>query len=304
MGAVVLVIVSQAVGSNATGDTEAELLRAVDRHSSDVTISAILSGVGIALLLFPLLYLFRAALDRSPRMRRQFVGVIIAAPLFLAGSGIVNGIVRQDAASDFVAGKAKADEGAAKDAVQTCRDKRKDDAKSFHSDFPGAKPFKSCIASEIDDNRAQNAIHDASLSGLAVGLGVGGALGFAAALLYTCRYAMRAGLLTRFWGSLGMALGVMSLFPPFFIFTMAYFIYVGLLIAGWVPGGRPPAWAAGEAIPWPTPGEAAPPGESDEAVAGSGRQLSDEPEDATGEAADAASPRQRGERRKRKQRRS
>src|SRR3954471_106723 len=220
MGAVVLVIASQAVGSSASGDTDAELLRAVDQHSSDVTLSALLGGIGIALLLFPLLYLFRAALDRSPPMRRQFVGVIIAAPLFLAGSGIVNGIVRQDAASDFVAGKAEADEGAAKDAVETCREKRSEDSESFRSDFPGANPLKDCVRSEIDDSRAQNAIHDASLSGLAVGLGLGGALGFAAALLYTCRYAMRAGLLTRFWGSLGMALGVMSIFPPFFIFTM------------------------------------------------------------------------------------
>ena len=29
------------------------------------------------------------------------------------------------------------------------------------------------------------------------------------------------------------------------------------LAIGKLPGGRPPAWAAGEAIPWPTPGEKA-----------------------------------------------
>ncbi|MGA1213349.1 MAG: hypothetical protein ACO3ZZ_06405, partial [Solirubrobacterales bacterium] len=27
-----------------------------------------------------------------------------------------------------------------------------------------------------------------------------------------------------------------------------------LLLAGWVPGGRPPAWASGEARPWPKGG--------------------------------------------------
>ena len=34
-------------------------------------------------------------------------------------------------------------------------------------------------------------------------------------------------------------------------------IVVLKLIGGWVPGGRPPAWAAGEAIPWPSPGQKA-----------------------------------------------
>ena len=67
---------------------------------------------------------------------------------------------------------------------------------------------------------------------------------------------MRTGLLTRFWGSLGMALGVAALLL-LVQFTMIWFIYFGLLLLGSLPGGRPPAWAAGEAIPWPTPGEKA-----------------------------------------------
>jgi hypothetical protein len=65
---------------------------------------------------------------------------------------------------------------------------------------------------------------------------------------------MRAGLLTRFWGSLGMALGVAALLS-LVLFTLIWFLYFGLLVAGLVPGGRPPAWAEGKAIPWPTPGE-------------------------------------------------
>src|SRR3712207_7043707 len=47
------------------------------------------------------------------------------------------------------------------------------------------------------------------------------------------------------------------LFPTFFPFTLVWFLSLGMLIAGWVPRGRPPAWAAGEAVPWPTPGEQA-----------------------------------------------
>src|SRR6201747_195820 len=65
---------------------------------------------------------------------------------------------------------------------------------------------------------------------------------------------MRVGLLTRFCGSLGIGVGGAALvvIPPF---TMIFFISFGLLLVGKSPRGRPPAWAAGEAVPWPTPGE-------------------------------------------------
>jgi hypothetical protein len=65
---------------------------------------------------------------------------------------------------------------------------------------------------------------------------------------------MRVGLLSRFWGSLGMALGVAALLL-LVQFCLIFFIYFGLLLVGKLPGGRPPAWAAGEAVPWPSPGQ-------------------------------------------------
>ena len=55
---------------------------------------------------------------------------------------------------------------------------------------------------------------------------------------------MRVGLLTRFWGSLGMALGVSILFLGL-LGMLVFFAAVGALIAGLWPRGRPPAWAAG-----------------------------------------------------------
>ena len=44
-----------------------------------------------------------------------------------------------------------------------------------------------------------------------------------------------------------------------------FIIALGLLVAGFWPRGRPPAWAAGVAVPWPAAGNApnAPP-QSDE----------------------------------------
>ena len=93
-------------------------------------------------------------------------------------------------------------------------------------------------------------------------------------MVYSCLWAMRVGLLSRFWGSLGMALGIAALLL-LVQFVLIVFIYFGLLLLGRVPGGRPPAWAAGEAVPWPTPGENAaaelePQGPGEEAEPGEG----------------------------------
>jgi hypothetical protein len=101
---------------------------------------------------------------------------------------------------------------------------------------------------------------------------------------------MRTGLLTRFWGSLGMALGVAALLLRV-EFTMIWFIYFGFLLLGRLPGGRPPAWDAGEAVPWPTPGEKA----AESLEANEPSDASEQPSLGEGGPAD-------GERRKRKQR--
>jgi hypothetical protein len=54
-----------------------------------------------------------------------------------------------------------------------------------------------------------------------------------------------------------MALGAsMILILPIAVLAMlAWTGFLGLTFVGKVPGGRPPAWDAGKAIPWPRPGE-------------------------------------------------
>ena len=111
------------------------------------------------------------------------------------------------------------------------------------------------LTGEHANKAASEAIDNAPLRPLAAGFGIAGQLGFVVGMFYTSLYAMRTGLLSRFWGSLGMALGAVSFI--FFQFALLWFVYLGLLLLGRVPGGRPPAWAAGEAVPWPTPGEKA-----------------------------------------------
>jgi hypothetical protein len=221
--AAAIVVASQSVGG---GDGESELLRNVDAHRDAQMLSSILQAIGVGLLAAPLYYLFRAARARSDAMRGQLVGVVIAAPLFLAVLAILSGLSTLSAASDFVS-----------------------------NEVPRLMAKGVALSSDRANDVASDTISDAPLRPLAAGFGLGGQIGFVVAMFYTSMYAMRTGLLTRFWGSLGMALGAVSFI--FFQFTLLWFIYLGLLLAGWVPGGKPPAWQSGEAEPWPTPGEKA-----------------------------------------------
>jgi hypothetical protein len=254
--AVVLVIVSSIIIAGVGGTGEAEVLVSIHEESSAVTISSVLEAIGFLMLAAPLYFLFRAALARSGgKMRSQLVGVIVVAPIFLAIGGVLNGIATNEAADTFHKGEAKSTLTAEKGAEE-CRDEeREQGAKKFGEKYDaGASPLKDCESTEQKESAAKNALSEASLRAAATGFGLAGRIGLAVALVYSCLWAMRVGLLTKFWGSFGMALGVAALIL-LVQFCLIFFIYFGLLLVGKLPRGRPPAWAAGEAVPWPTPGE-------------------------------------------------
>jgi uncharacterized membrane protein YgcG len=256
--AAALIIASNVViGGLTNNGHQSAFLVSAHEHAGTVALYAALQGLGFLLLAIPLYFLFRAVAARSDRFRRQLVGVVIAAPVFFAIAAIFTGIVTTDAADKFVAGEVQA-KMTKSEAATECRDELKDKgAKEFGEEWDeGSSPTADCEETEVEDDRAEQALSSSGLQGLGFGFGLAGRLGFAVALLYTCLFAMRVGLLSRFWGSLGMALGVASLIlaPEF---SLIFFIYFGLLTIGKLPGGRPPAWAAGEAVPWPTPGEKA-----------------------------------------------
>lgn len=251
-----LLIAAAFVIGSVNGSGDAELLRAAKEHSSDVTLSSALEAIGFVLLVAPLYFLFRAASSRTDRMRNQLVGLVIAAPLFFAASAVLNAAATNEAADQFSSGQARSTL-TAKEAETECKSDLKDKgAKEFGEEHEatGKTPTEDCVSTKVSNDEATNALSDATYRGVATGFGLGGRLGLAVALFYSCLYGMRTGLLSRFWGSLGMALGVAALLL-LVQFTLIWFIYFGLLLIGKLPGGKPPAWAAGEAIPWPTPGQ-------------------------------------------------
>ena len=286
MGGVALVAVSYIYAGTQipSGDGLASYLTKAESHRDTVIIANILQAIGLSMLAAPLVYMFLACVNRSERVKTGLLGVMIVAPIFLGAASITNAVSTLDAATAFK------NEGVERTA--TCVSDKNAEAKT--SD-PDSTQSAEDIQKDCADQAAEDVRNDNNGGGLTVGLGLAGAIGFAIAVVYVSLWSMRLGLLTRFWGSLGMALGAVSFL--FLQFTLLWFIFIGLLIVGWIPKGRPPAWAAGEAMPWLLPGEQL--DEDDDVIDGTGEPVEDDLSPAeAGPEAEAL-----GERIKRKKRR-
>lgn len=82
-----------------------------------------------------------------------------------------------------------------------------------------------------------------------------GAVTLGAGFILVSLHAMRAGLLTRFMGILGMLAGALTLLPiasPVPVVQCFWLSGLALLLLGRWPGGDPPAWVTGRAEPWPS----------------------------------------------------
>lgn len=141
-------------------------------------------------------------------------------------------------------------------------------------------------------------------------VGLIGSLLLAVGFVLVALNAMRVGLLTRFGGFLGMAAAAASLLlvgsAPALLIEVFWLLSTAFLLAGRWPSGDPPAWRAGQAVPWPSSAELR---EQRLAARGQGRQGQKQggrrPVAAparTGNGAAASSARPAGAKRKRKRR--
>jgi hypothetical protein len=241
------------------GDANFEGLTEAHDKSSAIWLSGVMTLVGYGLITGPLLYLFRAVQGRSERVRNQFIGLVFIGPILLGLAGMALAAGTQQAANTYLDGKADSTLSP-KEARSECREEKKDKgakefAEKFEADSPAGE-LSACRDQKEEEDLASNAIKDSSIVTAGQFMGFVGGLSLVVALFYTGLWSLRTGLLSRFWGSLGMAVGVAALIglTPL---ALLWFIYLGFLLLGRVPGGKPPAWAAGEAIPWPTPGQKA-----------------------------------------------
>jgi hypothetical protein len=237
-------------------DGTADRLAVFPDESSEVLLLLALQATSIVFFIAPLVSLFQSVRNRNEGFRMGLIGLAIAGPLFFAASLVVSYFAIDSAAAVF-------------------------------------DPNAVDAGADIDE-AAADVVREQDAASVSSGLGFAGQLGLAFIVVYTSLNAMRVGLLTRFWGTLGMALGVgiILLGQPA---LLAFFLAMSMLVGRLWPGGRPPAWDAGVAMPWPKPGEeqAAEPSEEETA----------QPEDFEGTATEVSSderPARRDNKRKRK----
>lgn len=111
------------------------------------------------------------------------------------------------------------------------------------------------------DARAEDMLREGVGAYVGFGYGANIALGFA--LVMISLNAMRAGVLSRFTGVLGIILGALYVLPlgPTPLVQVFWFGALGMLFLDRWPGGRGPAWEAMDEVPWPTAAQIAAHGE-------------------------------------------
>jgi MFS family permease len=276
-----LIAASLPLQPSAGGDNDAERLTKFHDQSTELIVGQGIL-IGIAILLFiPLLYvLIRSVVGRTERVRRGMVALAFVGPVLFAVSGFLVASGLSDVADQFVE-QAPAKEQQARERAQSPPQSGKATTTpqaTTTSPQTTTTPTPEQAANTARDDLADDLIDDSGLLQAGSLLRFIGLITFVFALIYIPLWAMRTGLLTRFWAMLGLALGVSLLLVPVGIFGLVlWFAAVGLMLARWWPGALPPAWDAGVAVPWPGRDQdiAAPPEQRDgsRTVEGSGREV-------------------------------
>jgi hypothetical protein len=214
--------------------------------------SGVLLGSGIANVLATfaasgaLYYLFRATRQRRAELPAFVQWLLALAPVFLMMAVISNWVGLNDASDKYTQ----------PGAVATLeRSDLSDDERKDIRDFCRRRG-EGCVAAGVRaEATAKKQVED-SRGAIGTAAGFAGTLAIAFAYVIISLNAMRAGLLSRFMGILGIGVGVLIVLPllpqglP--IVQMFWLGALGVLILGRWPGGRGPAWETGEAEPWPT----------------------------------------------------
>ncbi len=287
LAGVLLIVISTLLRQSAgpvDGVTEAAKLRQYAELGNGAVIGDAIALVGLLLLIVPLYFLFQAAAARAPKVRRGFVVFIVLGPLLLGIQGLVGTIARESAGEKYVEeyptataseNREPAESGGDGNGGSTTSDSGTTTSGTTTSGTTTGSDSDSASAESPREKRANEIIDDSKTLQLAAVMGLVGALGFVFAMVYTSLWSFRVGLLTRFWGTLGMALGVALVFLGSlgFLGLLIWFAALGMMFIGFFPGGRPPAWAAGMAIPWPKPEPRGGAGGKGTPVEGSGREV-------------------------------
>jgi hypothetical protein len=208
-----------AAGSPRTGE-----VKFASHHAFALIAGSVVAAVAIGALILILLLLCDAARSRRPQMWPAARPLILVGGVVLVLASVSHQVISAIETHNFAVGH---------DFSYHAVDQVLGPAKE-----PGSKGTASVIVAYLS-----------LLAGLC----------FAAGMIATAINALRVGLVTRWMGILGIFTGVLIFFPiggaTLEVIPAFWMVAMGLLYAERWPNGDPPAWAAGEARPWPTRAE-------------------------------------------------
>lgn len=210
------IYVSSSIDSRPDADNTRELLRVIDGNAGVFMTGAVLSGIAGLLFGVLLWYLYNAIRTRKPDVQTAALVLAILGPILLAIAGVLSQASLIDRAGDFLASGPQTE-------------------------------------TRADDVVAERPV-------IVQSLGLAGALALAFATIIIAQTAMRVGLLTKFLGILGIVVGALYVLGVVFplgtdAIRLFWIVAVGLVVLGWWPGGRGPAWESGQPEEWLSPAQ-------------------------------------------------
>ena len=220
-------------------DREDLYLEKVHGHSSGFILVGVITGLGTVLLAPVLVYLYRATVARRALIPKIALILAIAAPVLSGAVGVARQAVLAHTADQFV----KQPERPLTDADRATLAKITD-----------ANAYETAVAKLGPEGVAKDKLQSGSVATVAY-VGLVANLLLATAFVMISLHAMRAGLLSKFMGILGIIVGALTAIPllggaP--VVQLFWLVAMAMLFLGRWPQGRGPAWDSGEAIPWPS----------------------------------------------------
>jgi hypothetical protein len=202
---------------NAATSPRAPEVRYIDHHALGLIAGSVLTAIAVAALTLVLLFIVDATRFRRPTWPAGRPLVLIGG-IGVASLNVIHEVILVVEAHKFTTG------------------------------------------SDFTNKAVDRALLTTGSGGILLGLlGLVAALALAVGMIGVMLGSMRAGLLPRWMSVLGILSGL--LFLPFFgtttlqLIPTFWLVATGILLMERYPNGDPPAWAAGEARPWPTQAE-------------------------------------------------
>jgi hypothetical protein len=216
------------------------LLQKIHEHGGAYVGSGVVAALGMVFLAPVFIYLFHAIKARRPQIPQVALILAVVAPLIAAGTNIAQKVVVVQAADEFVKEPLK---------PATASQKQKLESATTAKDRQKA----------LDDigatGQARDKLRSGSLSTVGY-IGLVGTVLLGIAFVLISLNAMRAGLLSKFMGILGVIAGALTVIPLLGagvqVVELFWVAAMGVLFLDRWPQGRGPAWEEVEAIPWPT----------------------------------------------------